>query len=114
MEQVGFAIVGVASHHSEFVARAVHNIPGAFLVGAYDEEEARARKFCDKFQTTYFPDLTSLLQNPNVKIGAVTSENSRKKDYAIALARTGKHVLCDKPLGITARESQEIIETCKS
>ncbi|MDA4130405.1 MAG: Gfo/Idh/MocA family oxidoreductase [Thaumarchaeota archaeon] len=111
--KIGFGIVGVASHHSEFVAHAVRNIPGAFLVGAYDADESRAKWFCEKFQTPRFDDLDSLLQDPNVKIGAVTSENSRKKEYAVSVARAGKHVLCDKPLGVTARESREIIDACK-
>ena len=105
--------MGVASHHSEFVAHAVQNIPGAFLVGAYDADESRAKRFCEKFQTPRFDDLDSLLQDPNLKIGAVTSENSRKKEYAVAVARAGKHVLCDKPLGVTARESREIIDSCE-
>jgi predicted dehydrogenase len=111
--RIGFAIVGLASHHREFVAHAVQKIPGAFLVGAYDPDANRAKQFCQKFNTRYYDDLADLLQNPDVKIGAVSSENSRKKEYSIAIANAQKHVLCDKPLGITAQESRDIIDACK-
>jgi predicted dehydrogenase len=43
----------------------------------------------------------------------VSSENSRKKEYSVAIANAEKHVLCDKPLGVTAQESKEIIAACK-
>jgi len=112
-DKIGFAIVGLASHHSEFVARAVQNIPGAFLVGVYDSDENRGRTFCQKFHTNFFHNYDDLLRDPNVRIGAVTSENSQKKDYAVTLARAQKHVLCDKPLGVTAQESRDVIEACK-
>ena len=111
--KVGFAIIGLASHHREFVAHAVQKIPGAFVVGAYDSDGNLAKQFCQKFNTRYFNDLDDLLRDPDVTIVAISSENSRKKEYAIAAANAQMHVLCDKPLGVTAQESREIIEACK-
>ncbi len=112
-KRTGFAIVGLASHHSEFIALALQSLPETFLVGAYDEDTRRARKFCGKFNTKYFSDLDVLLRDPDVEIGVVTGENSRKGDLSIAIARAQKHVLCDKPLGISARESRDIINSCR-
>ena len=111
--KIGFAVVGLASHHREFIAQAVQEIPATFLVGAYDSDPNRTREFCQKFNTRYYDDLSELLENPEVKIGAVSSENSRKKEYSVAIANAHKHVLCDKPLGVTAQESEDIIEACK-
>ena len=44
----------------------------------------------------------------------MTSENASKKWLVIELAKSHKHVLCDKPLGINPRESEEIIRACDS
>jgi UDP-N-acetylglucosamine 3-dehydrogenase len=112
-EKIGFAIVGVASHHSEFIARAVKNIEEASLVGVYDQDLVKSRKFAEKFSTNYYDSLDQLLSMSEVNVGVVTSENSRKKDLAISVARAKKHVICDKPLGLTALDSREIIKACK-
>jgi predicted dehydrogenase len=112
-KKTGFAITGLASHHSEFVAHALRNIPETLLLGAYDDDEARGVKFCEKFHIKFFRDLDALLSDPRVDVGVVTSENARKRNFSIAVANAGKHVICDKPLGITAQESREIIDSCK-
>jgi myo-inositol 2-dehydrogenase / D-chiro-inositol 1-dehydrogenase len=112
-EKIDFAFLGVASHHCEFIARAVQNIEGASLVGVYDQDQVKGKKFADKFDIDYYSDADELLSIPRVKIGVVTSENARKKDLAILIARANKHVICDKPLGLTAEDSREIMRACK-
>ncbi|HZW58028.1 MAG TPA: Gfo/Idh/MocA family oxidoreductase [Nitrososphaerales archaeon] len=109
----GFALVGVASHHHEFVAEAVKRTQNTSLVGVYDRDEALGRKIAQKFGTEYFNSLEQLLAIPGVTVGVVTSENALKKELAIRLARAGKHVICDKPLGLSAKDSREIIEECR-
>ena len=108
-----FALVGVASHHHEFMAEAIKRTENASLIGVYDRDEALGRKVAKKFGTRYFDSLDKLLAIPKVAVGVVTSENALKKDLAIALARAGKHVICDKPLGLNAKDSREIIKECK-
>lgn len=85
----------------------------ATLVGVFDENETRGKITARKFDTKYFNDLDELLSLPNLEIGVVTVENALKKDYAVSLARAGIHVLSDKPLGITAKESHEVVSECK-
>src|SRR5579872_1504280 len=114
LRSIGFGIVGVASHHSEYIPKALQNISSTFLVGVYDEDRDRAARFCSKFNTHLFSSLDELLEDPRVEIGVVTSENARKAEFAIALARANKHVLCDKPLGVKARESRAVISACES
>lgn len=40
--------------------------------------------------------------------------NSEHADYAIRAARAGVHVLCEKPLAVTARECERMIDACGS
>src|SRR5438132_14389902 len=34
-------------------------------------------------------------------------------DYSIAAAKAGVHVLCEKPMAVTARECQQMIDACE-
>jgi len=40
--------------------------------------------------------------------------NSLHAEYTIRAARAGVHVLCEKPMAVTARECQQMIEACRT
>jgi glucose-fructose oxidoreductase len=44
----------------------------------------------------------------------IAMPNSEHADYAIRAARAGVHVLCEKPLAVTARECERMIDACGS
>jgi len=110
-KEIGFGVFGVAHHHSHPFASAVLHHSNTRLAGVYDRDKKRGKAFAAKFSIPYFENLDDLFEI--VQAGIVTSENASKKSIAIALARAGKHILCDKPLGIDSKESLEIIKECK-
>ncbi|MDA4111361.1 MAG: Gfo/Idh/MocA family oxidoreductase [Thaumarchaeota archaeon] len=113
MDKLGFGIFGVSHHHSISFTSAISRHPRARLVGVYDSDPKLALEFSKKFGLRNFSNMEEFLASKDLDVGVVTSENVQKKELSIALARSGKHVLCDKPLGISAFESREIIRACE-
>ncbi|GAA3334625.1 hypothetical protein GCM10020331_103320 [Ectobacillus funiculus] len=55
----------------------------------------------------------ALLTDPSIEAVYIPLPNHLHKEWAIRAAEAGKHVLCEKPLAISADEAQEMVEACE-
>jgi len=73
--------------------------------------EERARTFAGNWgYESYETDWRKLVESPNIDLVDIASPNDTHAEIAIAAAEAGKMVMCEKPLGRNAGESQKIVE----
>ncbi len=58
-------------------------------------------------------DYRALLRSPNVDVIHITSPNKAHVEQALAALAAGKHVVCEKPLGMTTRETARVVAAVK-
>lgn len=92
-----------------------HHVPGirldprAQLVAACDADPAlverrRADWGIDRVTTDY----RELCADPNVDAVIIATPNFTHKEIALAAAAAGKHIMCEKPLGLSAVEVEDM------
>ena len=98
----GIGIVGcggIGAVHAETARR-----NGLAIAGAWDIAPERARALVSSHGGTAAESLAALLKLPAVDAVVVAVPNDLHKDCAIAALGAGKHVLLEKPMGMSAAE----------
>ncbi len=109
---IGFGIVGCGMI-SNFHAKAIENIRGAKIVACYDTYAPGAERFAAANNVTAYPTLKGMLADPKVDIVTVCTPSGAHRDPAVAAANAGKHVVVEKPLEITLKRCDVIINACR-
>jgi UDP-N-acetyl-2-amino-2-deoxyglucuronate dehydrogenase len=108
----GFGIVGCGMI-SNFHARAIAEVRGAKLVACFDTREPAAQKFAADNGCKAYTDLNAMLADPKVSIVTIATPSGAHMEPAVAAARAGKHVIVEKPLEITLKKCDRMIEACE-
>jgi predicted dehydrogenase len=65
----------------------------------------------ERYGGQLFPDLAAMLDH--VDIVDICAPTHRHHELALQAAAAGKHILCEKPLGRTLAQAQEITDACE-
>ncbi len=75
----------------------------------------RAQQFADEFNIpNVFGSYDELFNSDTVDIVYVATPHNFHKDLSIQAIKSGKHVLCEKPLGVNRAEVEEIVAAAKA
>jgi len=84
----------------------------AKLVSVFDIDQAVNDAVAREFNAIAAQSLEDLLRS-EIEVVYVASPANMHHDQVITCARSGKHVFCEKPLGMTTAESENMIKVCK-
>ena len=111
MDKVRVGIVGskfAASFHADCYRR--NDKVEIVAVAAIDGLEAFASKW--NIPETY-EDYHEMLARDDIDMVSLCVPNFLHHAVALAAARAGKHVVCEKPLATTAAEAEEMVSACR-
>jgi xylose dehydrogenase (NAD/NADP) len=101
-DQVRFGFLGAGGIATRALAPAVHAAPHAKLqaVAARDADRATGLEPEGRVYTDY----AALLADPDVEVVYIALNNDVHHTWTVAALEAGKHVLCEKPLGLDDTE----------
>lgn len=111
------AIMGLGSYGTR-VAEAMQSCTKAKLVGVISgtpsKVQAWQRKYNIPEKNCYnYENFDRIKDNPDIDAVYVITPNALHHDEVIRVAKAGKHVICEKPMAINAKEGQEMVDACK-
>lgn len=112
-EKIGWGIIGygvIGPLHAQSATRA----PGAELIAVCDIDPKQEKRLRDQGYTVpFYTDYKEMLKRePRIQAVSICTPSGMHCQSALFAAKAGRHVLCEKPLDITLRNMDRMIEGC--
>lgn len=116
--KLGIALVGLGNYSTGQLAPALQETEQCYLAGIVTGTPDKADKWKNKHdlpeQNIYnYQTFDQIKDNPSIDIVYVVLPNAMHKEYVIRAAQAGKHVICEKPMAVTAEDCDAMIDACK-
>ena len=112
MKEVNFAVIGYGNIGSRHV-RFLKELAGANIVYVCDEKRERAQEGAEEADCSPSSDLQEVLADDEVEVVDLCTPSGEHARMAIQAMEAGKHVISEKPMSLTLREADRIIDTEK-
>ena len=104
---VKWGFLGAGWIANRAMAPAIHAAENAQLFGVASRDRARSAKFEPK---NVYDSYQQLLDDPQIEVVYISLANHQHLEWVNKSLEAGKHVLCEKPLGLNAAEVQKMID----
>ncbi|MFR2855549.1 Gfo/Idh/MocA family protein, partial [Hungatella sp.] len=105
----GYGIIGcgyAGGIHADNLA----GLPGARLAAAFDLDYERSKAFVRDTGAYAAPTIEELCSNREVEAVIITTPNNSHVAPAILAAEAGKHVFCEKPVALSLKDTNEMLD----
>lgn len=114
MNSVRVCVVGVGRAGMVHATNFKKNVPGASLVAVVDADlELAEKRAKDLGVDLFFSDLCQALDRVEIDAICITTPTFTHAEIAIAAARAGVHIFCEKPMALTLKETEEMIQAAR-
>ncbi|HTR81890.1 MAG TPA: Gfo/Idh/MocA family oxidoreductase [Bacteroidota bacterium] len=108
MQKIVFGIIGcgrIAQRHAEHISKL------GTLQAVCDVKSARGKELGDKYSCSVYDNIDALLAaEKHLDVVSVCTPNAFHAEHTIKALRAGKHVLCEKPMALTAADCKAMID----
>lgn len=111
------ALMGLGGYASR-VAEAMQSCKRAKITGLISGTPEKIKTWSAKYgvpeKNCYnYETFDQIRDNPDIDAVYIITPNGLHHDQAIRVAQAGKHVICEKPMAINAKEGQEMVDACR-
>jgi predicted dehydrogenase len=114
-ERIRYAVIGQGYFAQAAILPAFANAQNAELVALFSGDKSKLRGLAKKYRAPFalpYEEYEDFLISGEVDAVYIALPNHLHRDYTLAAARAGVHVLCEKPMAVTSDECKEMIRAC--
>jgi predicted dehydrogenase len=117
-KKLGFALVGLGSLSTNQLAPALQKTAHCRLAGIVTGTPAKAESWQARYgipeQSIYnYDTMHRMADNDDIDVVYVVTPNALHAEHTIKAAQAGKHVLCEKPMEVSAEKCEAMIAACR-
>ena len=115
MKKLKWGLIGCGDISEKRVAPALRDLDNCDLVSINRANYAKAEAFARQFGARkWTKDWREIIEDDEIEAVYIATPVYLHAEMTIAAAKAGKHVLCEKPMGMNAGECDEMINACDS
>ena len=114
MKKIRWGIIGCAGIAKHSVIPGIQKSETGEVAAIASRGLDKAKQTAEELTIpTAYGSYEELLADPTIEAVYIPLPNHMHKEWVIRAAEAGKHVLCEKPLALTAQEAQEMAAACE-
>ena len=105
-----WGLLGASNVAQEWMHASITQHPQCEVVSVYSRDSERATRLKQELGLQRaFTHLAEFLADPELDAVYISTTNERHREEAIAAAAAGLHILCEKPLALSADHAREMV-----
>jgi 1,5-anhydro-D-fructose reductase (1,5-anhydro-D-mannitol-forming) len=113
-KKIRWGLLGASNIAKEWLCAAINNNPDCEAVSVFSTSAKRGTECATALGLKRsYTDLNEFLSDPEMDAVYISTTNERHRDESIAAAQAGKHILCEKPLALSVKDAQAMVEAAK-
>lgn len=112
MRKIKFAIVGCGSIGARHLT-VINAEEQAEIVAVCDIKKELAQKYSDQYDVKFFTEYTEMLKSIKADVVCICTPHHLHAPMAIQAANAGIHILVEKPMALTTKDAEQMMQAAK-
>src|SRR5215468_1349856 len=117
--KLGVALLGLGRYSTNELAPALRQTKNCYLAGVVTGHPEKGEKWAadynlNKKNIYSYDNLEQIAGNPDIDIVYVVTPPALHPDFALRVAKAGKHVISEKPMATSVADCDRMIAACKA
>ena len=111
-DPLGFAVIGMGSI-AHFHIRCIQELEGCKLVAVASSTRDRVEEAEERYGVAGYTNIEAMMLRKDIDVVNICTASGYHLEPALAAARAGKHIICEKPLEVNLDRADQMIKACR-